>query len=101
MSERIEPLLTIVQVAEWLNRKVGWVYRHTSPKCPPEKRIPVIKMDHGLRFERAAVQRWLAANSTCTEASTPSAPVDEIANPTSHATRYKGHRINGSGGLAS
>src|SRR5580700_10063366 len=90
LPENRDVLLTLLQVATWLQKPIGWVYRHVAPTCPPKKRIPAVRLDHGLRFRRADIERWLDANSTCTEASAASAPPDEMASSTSHATRYKG-----------
>jgi predicted DNA-binding transcriptional regulator AlpA len=63
MDERAERLLTVEQLAEWLQKPVSWIYRHTTESCPPEKRLPSVRLDRGLRFQRHAIQRWIDAHS--------------------------------------
>jgi predicted DNA-binding transcriptional regulator AlpA len=60
----LEKLLTPEQLAELLGVKLSWVYRHSAPGCdPPEQRLPSVKVGRKVRFERSAIQAWLAGNS--------------------------------------
>jgi predicted DNA-binding transcriptional regulator AlpA len=60
-----DKLLTVQDLAAWLQKPVSWIYRHTTESCPPEKRLPAVRLDRGLRFQRHEIQRWLDAHSTC------------------------------------
>ena len=51
-----EPLMDIDDLAAYLKRPKSWVYDNHGERG---ERIPVIKKGQGLRFRRAAVDRWL------------------------------------------
>jgi predicted DNA-binding transcriptional regulator AlpA len=60
MDEHIERLLTVADLAAWLNKPESWVYRHTAPGCPVEKRVPHLRLeDRSLRFRRRDIEAWL------------------------------------------
>ena len=59
----IEPLLTVKQVAAWLNVSVDWVHDHVSRKEP---RLPVANFGTGrgggrgvLRFRREDIEAFI------------------------------------------
>ena len=63
MESHTENLLTVEQLAEWLQAPTSWVYRHTAPTCRPEQRLPSVRLDRGLRFRRRDIEAWLDAHS--------------------------------------
>lgn len=48
---------TIEETAAWLKVPKSWLYAHTRQTGPGS--IPRIKVGRYLRFERAAVRKWL------------------------------------------
>jgi excisionase family DNA binding protein len=50
-------LLTVPEVAEWLNVSPGWVRDHAGGRRRP--RLPSIRLGKSLRFDEGAVSRWL------------------------------------------
>ncbi len=53
-----EPLLTLEQVAEYLNVDKFTVYRLLS-----DKDLPAFKVGNQWRFKRRLIENWLAKNS--------------------------------------
>lgn len=51
------PLLTPQEVAELLGVPLSWVYKRTERGA--SNRMPHVKLGKYLRFERAALERWL------------------------------------------
>lgn len=51
-------LLTVKQLAKWLNIKVKTIYKwvHTN-------KVPHYKLNNALRFDRAIIQAWLSERS--------------------------------------
>lgn len=61
----LEKLLTPEELAERLNVKLGWIYRHSAPGCdPPSQRLPVTMVGKKLRFRPSEVARWLREQET-------------------------------------
>ncbi|MGE0878663.1 MAG: helix-turn-helix domain-containing protein [Acidimicrobiia bacterium] len=56
-SRRIEALLTADDIAELLGVPKRYVYRLVA-----DRRIPFVKWGHYVRFERQAINEWVAAN---------------------------------------
>lgn len=52
-----EPLLTIDQLAAWLNLPKATLYCWTH-----EKRIPFLKIGPRVRFDRKQIEEWLEAH---------------------------------------
>ena len=53
-AKNSDPLLTVKQVAEWLNYKPKTIYDWAA-----QRRIPCLRLGGGIRFERNAILRWL------------------------------------------
>lgn len=53
-----EPLLTVEQVAQYLNVDKFTVYRLLS-----DKKLPAFKVGNQWRFKRKLIENWLAQNS--------------------------------------
>lgn len=56
-SRRIESLLTTDDIAELLGVPKRYVYRLVA-----DRRIPFVKWGHYVRFERPAINEWIAAS---------------------------------------
>lgn len=50
-------LLTVSEVAEWLNVSSGWVRDHATGRRQPV--LPSIKLGKSLRFDESEVSQWL------------------------------------------
>jgi excisionase family DNA binding protein len=61
-----EPLLTLEQVAEYLNVDKFTVYRLLS-----DKDLPAFKVGNQWRFKRRMVESWLAKNSNANRRNEP------------------------------
>lgn len=57
MTEDLEELLTVEEVAEFLKVPTSWVYGHTRHRGRDQ--IPHIKVGKYLRFHVSAVREWL------------------------------------------
>src|SRR6202051_2066698 len=82
--EEQDKLLTVEDLAEWLQKPLSWVYRHTTDSRPPAKRLPAVRLDRGLRFQRHEIQAWLNAHSTrqnAVQESRESAPETRLRAP--------------------
>jgi excisionase family DNA binding protein len=53
-----ERLLTIVEVAEYLNVDKFTIYRLVA-----DKRLPAFKVGHQWRFKKSVIEKWLKANA--------------------------------------
>ena len=51
-------LLTVKELAEWLNTPIKTIYKWVS-----ERKIPYLKLGKLLRFDRAIIQAWLSERS--------------------------------------
>jgi excisionase family DNA binding protein len=56
---RRSPLLSVGEVAEWLNVSSGWVYDHAIGRRRPV--LPSVKLGKALRFHEDEVNAWLHA----------------------------------------
>lgn len=61
-----EPLLTLEQVAEYLNVDKFTVYRLLS-----DKDLPAFKVGNQWRFKRRMIENWLAKNSNANRRNAP------------------------------
>lgn len=50
-------LLTVAEVARWLNVSQSWVREHATGRRRPA--LPALKMGKALRFEPQAVERFI------------------------------------------
>lgn len=50
--------MTVLELAEYLNVKVGWVYDRWR-----DEGIPAIRVGQSLRFRRSDVDKWLESRS--------------------------------------
>jgi hypothetical protein len=71
LEKYADELLTVEQLGKWLKKPDSWVYRHSSKSCPLEKRLPSVRLDRGLRFQRRAIQRWMDERSTTPQNARP------------------------------
>jgi len=53
-TDLIDPLLTVADLARWLNKPKSWVYSNVSS-------LPAFYVGRGLRFRRADVEAWFEA----------------------------------------
>jgi excisionase family DNA binding protein len=53
-KESAENLMTVKELAKFLNVKVGWVYQATF-----RRELPCIKLGGQLRFDQARINEWL------------------------------------------
>ncbi len=51
------PLLTVRDVARWLNVSQGWVRDHATGRRRPA--LPAVKLGKSLRFHEDQVRNWL------------------------------------------
>jgi len=58
MKAENEKLVTVEQLAEYLNLSKRFVYEHTSPRCVDP--IPNKKLGKFVRFRLSDVEEWLA-----------------------------------------
>ena len=56
---RRSPLLSVGEVAEWLNMSPGWVYDHATGRRKPV--LPSVKLGKALRLHEHEVNAWLHA----------------------------------------
>ena len=54
-------LLTVQDVAELLQVRVSWVYKHAGPQCPNP--LPCMKLGKYLRFRSTDIMAFLRSNS--------------------------------------
>lgn len=66
MSAMAEQLLTLEQVAEYLNVDKFTVYRLLA-----DKDLPAFKVGNQWRFKRKMIENWLAKNSNANRKTTP------------------------------
>ena len=66
MSVMAEQLLTLEQVAEYLNVDKFTVYRLLA-----DKDLPAFKVGNQWRFKRKMIENWLAKNSNANRKNTP------------------------------
>ena len=67
-----DPLLTIDQVAEWLQVPVSTLRNwRKKPRRAGDTPLPVIKVGGHLRYRRADVEAWLDANTSAPQPRRP------------------------------
>jgi excisionase family DNA binding protein len=54
-------MLTVSDIARWLNVSIGWVHDHASGRRQPV--LPSIKLGKSVRFREEDVNAWLTALS--------------------------------------
>lgn len=60
----LEQWLTVDEVAGWLKVNKRWVYEHTrSRSAPTAERLPYVKIGKYLRFEPAAIRKYVARHA--------------------------------------
>ena len=59
MSEHLDELLTVKEIAALLKVQASWVYGRTRRRGA--ERLPFLKLGKYVRFEEAAVRVWLRA----------------------------------------
>jgi excisionase family DNA binding protein len=83
-------LLTIDELAAWLKVPKSWCYRATAART-----IPFVRVGRHVRFERAAIQAWLAGSSGASRG--PDAPgnADSRAVGRSRSDSFEKARVVG------
>ena len=60
------PLLTVRQVAQWLNVSPSWIRDHATGRRRPA--LPVIRLGKAIRFDEHQVSGWLEEISATVKA---------------------------------
>lgn len=57
MEEKRDKLLTVKEVAKWLDVTEGWVRSHANKRRRPF--LPAVHMGHALRFRESEITRFI------------------------------------------
>lgn len=57
VPEMAERLLSVGELAEWLQVSEAWVRKHAAAKCRPV--IPCVRLGKMMRFKESEINAWL------------------------------------------